>query len=262
MTPALAEPPRRAKPAAAPPAARGPQSPTVRVRPRAAAGVVLHTDRGTVELPVAAPDFDTFRAWTLSDDFPRSGKYSYLAGRLEIDLTSESLNTHASLKVDLAAALHVLIVATRLGRVYSDSARVSDPAVGLSCEPDAVVLLHETLRTGRVEFTPKANRPDDHIEIVGPPDLVAEIVSDSSTAKDRRHEPPLLFASGVTEFWRVDARGDAVRFDLHRRGADGWDAFEPDADGFRRSDLLGRSFRITAEPPVERTVTYLIEDRA
>ena len=264
MTAALAEPPRRIDPEPAPPTAAPTPASAPRTRPEpAAGGVTLHLPSGPLELPVAAPDFATFRAWTLADDFPEEGKFSYLAGRMEIDLMHESWNTHGTLKGLLSSYLIRRAEEADLGVYGVDSSKIVAPDVGLSCEPDVVVVLWETIEAGRVAVTAKANRPNDVIEVVGGPDLVVEVVSDSSTSKDRRLEPPLLFAAGVTEFWRLDARreGAEVEFDLHRRGDEDWEPVEPDADGFRRSEVLGRSYRVTRRPPRAGFVTYRVEER-
>jgi Uma2 family endonuclease len=49
------------------------------------------------------------------------------------------------------------------------------------------------------------------------PDLIVEIVSDTSVRKDTERLPVSYFAAGVGEFWLIDARRDPLEFLIHRR---------------------------------------------
>ena len=52
-------------------------------------------------------------------------------------------------------------------------------------------------------------------------------------------------------FWQVDARGKDLRFDLLSLQGDGYAVVPPDAEGWRLSPVLGRSFRLIrySQPP-------------
>jgi hypothetical protein len=80
--------------------------------------------------------------------------------------------------------------------------------------------------------------PDSYIEVEGAPDLVVEIVSDSSVGKDTKRLPALYFKAGVRELWLIDARRDPLVFKIHRRGKSGFVAMPTDADGFQRSSVM------------------------
>jgi Uma2 family endonuclease len=54
----------------------------------------------------------------------------------------------------------------------------------------------------------------DYIEILGSPDLVVEIVSDSSVRKDTTLLRDAYWKAGVREYWLFDARGAEIRFDI------------------------------------------------
>ena len=86
-----------------------------------------------------------------------------------------------------------------------------------------------------MKLTRKKGRGDECIEIVGTPDLVLEIVSDSSARKDLVRLKQAYFRAGVSEYWPVDARGSEVRFQILRRKSDGYgttaSAFESQASG-------------------------------
>ena len=86
--------------------------------------------------------------------------------------------------------------------------------------------------------------PDSYIEVEGAPDLVVEIVSDSSVGKDTKRLPGLYFKAGVRELWLIDARQDPLVFKIHRRGKSGFVAMPTDGDGYQRSSVLGCRYQL------------------
>jgi Uma2 family endonuclease len=82
------------------------------------------------------------------------------------------------------------------------------------------------------------------MEIEGAPDLVVEIVSDGSTAKDTRRLPPAYHRAGVREFWLIDARREQLFFQIHHHGPAGFDPAPADADGFQTSLVFHAGFRL------------------
>jgi Uma2 family endonuclease len=130
-----------------------------------------------------------------------------------------------------------------LGHTVIGETRISSVPGDVSAEPDVVVISHEALDAGRVMLIPKASgEPDRFVEVEGGPDLIAEIVSDSSAKKDARRLPGAYFKAGVREFWLIDASGKGLVFQIHRRGPDAFVAAESDADGYQRSDVLDASY--------------------
>jgi Uma2 family endonuclease len=125
---------------------------------------------------------------------------------------------------------------------------VSCPDVNLSVEPDVTVVLHESLRTGRIRMVPTVSMtPDDFIELEGPPDLIAEVVSGTSVIKDTKRLFRAYFDAGVSEYWIADARGDVLSFTIYRRGRNGFVKTPTDREGFQRSRVMGCRFRFDRE---------------
>ncbi len=92
-------------------------------------------------------------------------------------------------------------------------------------EPDLIVLLHE-----------HAERLTDTY-LDGPADLVVEIVSEESQARDRGEKFSEYEAGGVTEYWLVDPLRDHA--DFYRLGEDGrYDRIDLAADGRFHSAVL------------------------
>jgi Uma2 family endonuclease len=97
----------------------------------------------------------------------------------------------------------------------------------------------------RVRLIPKASgEPDRYVEVEGGPDLVVEIVSDSSEQKDTRRLLQAYFKAGVRELWLIDARGPELLFQIQRRGADAFVATEADTRGSQPSEVLSAAYRL------------------
>ena len=268
MTPALLDPPA-ARTAPPPRRARRPAEPD----PPAAAPQPAAPARSA---PIHLPEFDLtipgglntladFNAWARSDDFPEHGRISWIGDRIEVELMSEAIHTHGGPKTEFARVFSNRVFDGDLGQLYIDGARVVSPEdspARVSNEPDLVLLTHDTIESGRVTFTPKKDRPGDAIDVVGPPDLVVEVLSDSSVGKDTIRLPRELFLLGVTEYWLADCRGEAAGFQIHARGDDGFEPVTADADGFATSAVLGRAYRLTRDLGRSGLPRFRLHERA
>jgi Uma2 family endonuclease len=197
-----------------------------------------------VEVPLGVGALDGFRRWALSDEFPENGRIDYINGTIEIDMSPENAFTHGSPKIELIRVLSAMVRTDDLGYLFSDRMRCSSVPADLSAEPDIVFISHDSLDSGRVKLIEQAGgNEDDYIEIEGPPDLVVEIVSKSSVAKDTKRLPPAYFKAGVGEFWLIDARRKELSFVVHGRGQRRFVAQPSDGRGFQQSELFQRRFR-------------------
>lgn len=208
------------------------------------AGMTLHLADYDVEFPFGRLTFEEFRHWTLSDNFPERGRFDFLDGRIEADMSPESLYSHNKPKGRIYSVLDRRAEEDELGDVFGDRARVLVETVGLSCEPDLTFIANQSLESGCVTLTPRDDRPDDAVEIVGPPDLVVEVVSNSSARKDNHDLYALYFEAGIREYWIIDVRGAQAVFRLLIRSESGWSETAPDQDGFRFSQVFGHHYRL------------------
>jgi Uma2 family endonuclease len=217
----------------------------------------------TLRIPPGAGTLEGFRRWTWSECFPEHGRIDFLAGELEIDLSPENLYKHGGPKTALAAALHEQVDRTGRGAVYIDCTRIVSVDADLSVEPDVVAVLWDSLESGRVVRVPAADgEPDSFIELEGAPDLVVEVISDSSQGKDRRRLPPLYAKAGVPELWLVDARakrGKGIELGIYLLDANGYVLAPPDADGWSGSPFLGRRCRLRRHAVRDLGFTYELE---
>jgi Uma2 family endonuclease len=199
----------------------------------------------SLEVPDGIRDLAEFRTWALSDSFPQRGRIDFINGCIEIDMSPEALYSHGNLKVELVRVLAQLVKDAQRGDLFSDRTRISSPAGNVSAEPDIVFLSHESVRSGRVRLVPKsASEFADYVEVEGPPDFVAEIVSDSSVSKDKKRLPEAYFKAGVTEFWLIDARRKRLVFEIHRRGKSGFEQQKLDDEGYQQSLIFDRRFKL------------------
>ena len=239
MTPALLDPP---------PAARA------RPRPR----------RVDPDNPGRLETLHDFLTWARSDRFPESGRYDWVRGRPEVELLEASFS-HGGPKAELCRAVLTRVHHLRTGFVYVGEMRVtSDPEhspAEVSAEPDIVYISSERSHSGRITVVPKKNRSAEYIEIVGPPDLIAEVVSDSSVEKDTVRLFREYHLLGVDEYWLVDVREEPDSFVIHRRGTDGFVPVPADADGFAASAVLGCRFRLDRETLPTGEPFYVLQQR-
>ncbi|MGH9362977.1 MAG: Uma2 family endonuclease [Thermoanaerobaculia bacterium] len=217
----------------------------------------------TLRVPTDAFSYDGFQDWLVSGEFPESGRIDFLAGDVEVDMTAEELHTHGTVKGAILAVLHYLIADTDLGEVFVDSARVQSRLAQLSVEPDVVVVLWESLDAGRVRYVSMSTKREDRFSVMeGAPDLVVEVVSDSSVGKDTRRLPALYARAGVPEFWLVDVRGEEPRFEIRTLREDEYAAVDADAEGWFRSPRLGLAFRLARRRTQRGHWRYVLEHTA
>jgi Uma2 family endonuclease len=197
---------------------------------------------GHFHLPIDLTDQDAFRAWARSEECPEKGRFAFLDGVLWVDLSMEQLYTHGGVKTEVTRVLSNLIRDAGTGLYRSDATMLSHPDVGLSTIPDGLFVSYASLQNGRVRRLPNV-RNVGAIELVGAPEMVLEVVSDTSVEKDTVTLPPLYHAAGIDEFWRIDARAELV-FQIFRWRSPGYEAMRL-LDGWWRSEVFGREFQLT-----------------
>jgi Uma2 family endonuclease len=209
--------------------------------------VILQDD--DVRIPAGVHALEEFRRWCHGSEFPARGRIDYLQGDVVVDMSAEDLFTHGTPKAAIAARLYAMVVEGERGTVFIDCTRVVSPAARLSVEPDVVVILRESVTAARVRPVPSSPpRAGRYVELEGAPDLVVEVISDSSSSKDRLRLPELYARAGVAELWLVDARGETPALEILTLKPPGrYARVPPDGDGpdgWTPSPLLGCRFRL------------------
>ena len=205
--------------------------------PPSTAAIVIE-DR--IVVPQSALDHQGYRAWVTSDEYPERLRTTFVCGEVLIEMTPESVYRHNQIKLALTTRLDTLVREGSLGRVYPDGVLITNEAAGLSCEPDLTFISWASLESGRVRLEPRVQDASDSVELVGSPDLVVEIVSDSSVRKDTRLLRKAYFSAGVDEYWLIDARAEDIRFEILGRSEEGFVASDA-----RTSQVLGGRWELT-----------------
>ncbi|MBX6314602.1 MAG: Uma2 family endonuclease [Isosphaeraceae bacterium] len=145
-----------------------------------------------------------------------------------------------------------------LGEFYSDRTLVTNEATELSTEPDGTFVTWESFEAGRVVLWPHQDRPEEFIELVGTPDWVLEVVSRSSVAKDTEGLRAAYHRAGVPEYWLIDARHEAIDFQILRHRRDRYVAAAA-GGGWRRSAVFGRRFHLERRRNRVRRWSYSLD---
>ena len=175
-------------------------------------------------------------------------------------MSPEDLFTHGTPKSAIAAKLVNLLQDTEQGLVFIDKTRISCPDADLSAEPDVLVLLDETLESGRVKLIAKASGEEGrYVEIEGSPDLVVECVSDSSVTKDTKRLREVYHEARVPEYWIVDARKEEVDLQILCYQKDGYVEAVADASGSVLSQVLKRRVRLLRKQKKSGAVYFRLD---
>jgi len=211
-----------------------------------------------IRIPEGAFSLAGFRRWLHSGAFPESGLVSFFRGRIEVDDSSEEFFEHGQVRVELAAAISTLVKESRFGRFAPRGTRYTSPRARLSTEPDGMVVSHDALKTGRVRFA--SGKTGRNTEVLGTPEIVIEIVSPSSEEKDADRLMSAYFKARIPEYWLVDVRDGVVRFDILRRKPHEYVPSRK-SDGWVKSPVLGKSFRLTVSDVETGRPVYTLEVR-
>lgn len=213
----------------------------------------------TVDVPAWVVDFASFRRWLHSAAFPEEGKVCFINGKVWVDLSMEEFSTHNVLRAELGAVLHFLMKKTKFGRFVPEGMRYGHLESELSTEPDGMVVSHEAMNDGRVQLV--GGEKGVQTELVGSPEIVIEIVSESSEVKDTEWTMSAYFDADVQEYWVFDVRDeDDLRFDIFKRGKKEFAAVRKPG-GWVKSAALGTSFRLTQSEGADGNPDFTLETR-
>jgi Uma2 family endonuclease len=201
----------------------------------------------------AINNLNGFRRWARSDAFPSHGWFSHLAGDLWVDLSMEEL-VHNLIKTCISTYVTLLVNEGELGPYLGDRMLLTNVEAELSTEPDGMFISHESLRTGIA----KLRRGKRSVEVIGTPDMALEVISPSSVDKDTVSLMQLYWLAGIAEYWLIDGRQESPRLEIFRRGKSKYNP-APHADGWVKSTLFGKSFRLVWRNAANDVPIYTLE---
>jgi Uma2 family endonuclease len=199
---------------------------------------------GKIRVPSWVVDLDSFCRWACSEEYPEEARCSFLNGEIWVDMSPERIYTHNQVKGEFTIVLGRLVKAKRLGRFVPDGMLLRNDQAGLSTEPDGTFISFKSFKSGRVRVVNGGPAAD---VLIGTPDMVLEVISDSSEDKDTEKLRQLYWEAGIPEYWLVDVREGQLHFDILRRGKKGYLETRPQS-GWLKSKVFNKAFRLTVEP--------------
>jgi Uma2 family endonuclease len=182
-----------------------------------------------------------FREWAGDNDLPDKTRVDFYKGKVWVDMGKEQVFTHGQLKTEFAVVLGGLIKQADLGHYWCNGVLLTNEDADLSGNPDGVFVSHDAFESGRVTLTEGAD--EGFVELVGTPDMVLEVVSESSVAKDKVTLRQAYREAGIPEFWLADARGERNEFHILKHGPKGYIETRK-SGGWLKSAVFGKSFRL------------------
>ncbi len=201
----------------------------------------------SVLIPDSIVNHETFRAWAVSAEYPEKSRVSFINNMIWVDSGMEDFFSHNQIKTEFNGMLGPLAKTDQLGYFGSDGNLWSNREVGISTIPDALFFTFATLQSGRVRLIPGARR--GFVEVEGTPDMILEVVSDTSEQKDTTILKAKCAKAGVSEYWLVDARGPEARFEIGTL-SEGVNVCNPTADGWQISTVFRKAFQLRCEKDV------------
>jgi len=224
----------------------------------AGVGKTVFMDDVHLHVPGWVTDVDSFRKWTDTDDFPDRGNIWWLAGEVWADMSKERLFSHLAVKQEFFRVLGNLAKSDCPGMVIPDGLLLSNFAAEISGNPDATYISAETLDSDRVRLI--EGTKGGWVEVQGTPDMVLEVVSDSSVDKDLVTLMTGYWEAGIPEYWVVDARSDEPRFDIFRHGSRAYKKSSRRA-GWVTSHVFRKAFQLRVARDKARHPTYTLDVR-
>lgn len=178
-------------------------------------------DTETTSPPSLRMTYDEYLAW-YDKEAGRRGEW--VDGEVFEFVTTS--RRHQELTTFLIALLAVYLDLRPVGRLFSQTFELRTRE-GAAREPDILVVLNEHL-----------DRVED-VRLRGAADLVVEIVSPDSVARDRRDKLAEYAAAGVPEYWLLDPREGKESCELFTLDPGGYySAVVQDGVGRLRSTVL------------------------
>src|ERR1700722_15358860 len=137
---------------------------------------------GKISVPCWVVDLESFRRWTDADDFPEQGRVWWLCGEVWADLSKEQIFTHLVVKNEYSFTLTGLAKKGKLGLFIPDGLLFSSFSGDICGNPDGTFLSNDTLQSDRIRLIEGAK--SGYTELQGSPDMLLEVLSDSSVQKD------------------------------------------------------------------------------
>jgi Uma2 family endonuclease len=224
-----------------------------RPRPKQKGGGMALRIAGRLDVPKWVRDHASFRRWARSPEVSEKAQIAFYNATLWIDPDMEQFYVHNQVKAEVTAVLLPLVKAAGTGRYGTDGMLITNPEFELSTVPDGFYFSFESFRAGAIREV--AGARNGCTEFEGVPEMILEVVSNSSETKDLVDLRDLYWRAGVREYWLIDARTEEVSFEILKTGDRGFVETKRLPGGWLRSELFHKAFRLVrSQDPIGRPV--------
>lgn len=208
-----------------------------------------------VRIPHWVRDVDSFRRWAFSDDFPEHGQFAFLGDKLWVDLSMET-NFHSQIKTVITIVVGSIVLKEALGFFYADKMLLTQRAISLAREPDAMFVSNARFEKGLAAL----KKGDQSMEVSGSADMALEVISTSSVDKDRTDLMKLYAKAGIPEYWLVDSTAETPELEIYRLVSGKYVAARK-TGGWVKSHVFSRSFRLTSRKDTKDVSHFNLETK-
>jgi len=134
---------------------------------------------GELHVPGWVVDHQSFLKWLRSGAVPEEVRVGYINNQVWMETMPERAFPHNQTKTEVASLLHPIARTDRAGVFFSDGMTFTSESAGFTSVPDGMFVCRKTIDAGLVQLT-GGRRGHQDTELTGTPDLVIEVVSDSS----------------------------------------------------------------------------------
>lgn len=227
-----------------------------KTRPSQQCGVSIRFLDVDVSIPPGIVDHETFRKWARSPKCPERGRFAFFHNQIWADLSMEQAYTHNLVKFQIGRVLATIVEEADSGHFFTDGMVLSNSDAGFTTVPDGLFVSFDALEAGRIREIDGGE--NGCVEFEGTPDMVLEVVSQSSEEKDAELVS-LYHKAAVPEYWLVDARQDPTRFEIFTHGSRKYSAARRQAGGWLKSNVFGHSFRLIQAADRRDKPIYVLE---
>ena len=217
------------------------------------------TSAGRLFVPAGALDHRSFLKWLRSGAVPEEARVAFIRDQVWIDSMPERAYAHNQIKTLVASVLMPLIRSGKLGVYFGDGMTFTSESEGFTTVPDGMFVSQASIDEKRVRLS-GGKRGLRDTELVGTPDLIIEVVSDTSVDEDTAWCMSKYSDAGIPEYWVIDARSEPIRFAIHRWTSKGYAAVRR-FEGWSKSSVLDYSFRFVPGESQLGHRTYDFEHR-
>jgi Uma2 family endonuclease len=220
--------------------------------------ITVMIDESECTIPDSIENKSDFLDWMHSDEAPESGRFWWLQGKVWADTNMEEIFSHVAVKTEYTSVLHGIVKREKSGHYLTDGVLIANDDADISGEPDGLFVSNESIEAGLVQFIEGSR--DGYTLLQGSPDMTLEIVSRGSVRKDTVNLREAYWVAGVKEYWLVDAR-KALSFDILRYTPRGYRSVRKDDEGWMKSSVFGKSFRLVQTKTAQGYPEYTLEVR-